>query len=195
MSRITVAWIAISLVAVATGCRMCASPYDYCSPTFTGMGGEDCAPFVRAGSILSMPGGHLPSEGYFDHDLPEAEVEEIARLPVDDQGASPILGSTADQQIEASPHRGPTLAIETEDEPVPAVEAEPTLSIEIEDEASLAVEDDPSVAIEIEDEPSLAVEDGPSLAVEEGPALAIEFEEPPSDGWRAATRRSETTRQ
>jgi hypothetical protein len=191
MSRTTVAWIAISLVAAATGCRMCASPYDYCSPTFTGTGGEDCAPFVRAGSILSMPGGYLPSEGYCDHPVPEAEEEEIARLPVDDQGASPILGSTSDQEIEASPHTGPTLAIETEDEPAPAVEGEPSLAIEIEAEPSLAVEDDPSLAIEIADEPSLAVEDGPSLAVEEGPSLAIELEEPPSDGWRAATQRSD----
>jgi hypothetical protein len=162
---------------------MCASPYDYCSPTFTGMGGEDCAPFVRAGSILSMPGGYPGPEGCCDHDLPEAEEVEIARLPVDDQSASPILGSTADQEIEASPHTGPTLAIETEDEP--------SLAIEIEAEPSLAVEDDPSLAIEIADEPSLAVEDGPSLAVEEGPSLAIELEEPPSDGWRAATQRSD----
>jgi hypothetical protein len=179
---------------------MCASPYDYCSPTFTGMGGEDCAPFVRAGSILSMPGGYPGPEGCCGHDLPEAEEVEIARLPVDDQSASPILASTADQEtadqeIEASPHTGPTLAIETEDEPAPAVEAEPSLAIEIEDEPSLAVEDDPPLSIEIEDASSLPVEDGPSLAVEEGPSLAIEFEEQPSDGWRAATRRSETTRQ
>jgi len=41
------------LVATSTGCRMCASPYDECGPTFTGECGQECCPNVRRGSILS----------------------------------------------------------------------------------------------------------------------------------------------
>ncbi len=48
--------LAISMLTVAaTGCTMCASPYDYCGPTFTGQPGEPCCPDARAGSILSPP--------------------------------------------------------------------------------------------------------------------------------------------
>ena len=149
MSRTTVAWIALGLMATAAGCRMCASPYDYCSPTFTGGCGEDCAPFVRAGSILS---GHvdcapLPTEGYVDQPVPEDQ--EIARIQVDDRSASPIIASVTDKKIEQAPQTGPTLP----------------------------------------------VEQGPALTVEEAPTLAIEFEQPPSDGWRAVNRLSETARQ
>jgi len=34
---------------------MCAHPYDYCGPTYTGECGTQCAPNARAGSILSEP--------------------------------------------------------------------------------------------------------------------------------------------
>ena len=43
----------VGLIALATGCTMCAHPYDYCGPTFMGQCGESCAPDARAGSILS----------------------------------------------------------------------------------------------------------------------------------------------
>lgn len=44
----------VALVAVTCGCRMCADPYDYCGPLFTGdCCGPPCAPYARAGSILS----------------------------------------------------------------------------------------------------------------------------------------------
>ncbi len=157
MSRTTVAWIALGLVALAAGCRMCASPYDYCSPTFTGACGEDCAPFARAGSILSGPvhGPPLPPEGYVGQQVPEQQ--EIARLEVDEETASPIIASVPEKKVEEAPDLRPT----------PAVEEGPTP----------------------------AVEQGPVLAVEEGPTLAIEFDEQPSDGWKAVERRSETVRQ
>ncbi len=43
----------VALIAVTAGCTMCAHPYDYCGPTFTGDCGQPCAPNARAGSILS----------------------------------------------------------------------------------------------------------------------------------------------
>jgi hypothetical protein len=88
MSRGTLAWISLGLVVMAAGCRMCASPYDSCSPTFTGQPGEQCAPTARAGSILS---GYFPpilGEGYGPDEvpnlpeLPEQQVPESeADLP------------------------------------------------------------------------------------------------------------------
>lgn len=51
-------WVLISCM----GCAMCASPYDYCGPTFSaGEGCEACDhcavcdPLARAGSVLSPP--------------------------------------------------------------------------------------------------------------------------------------------
>ncbi|NQU22338.1 MAG: hypothetical protein HQ567_13745 [Candidatus Nealsonbacteria bacterium] len=54
------------LIAASTGCRMCASPYDYCGPVSTDGCGQECdqgcgqgcgqavCPDVRQGSILSQ---------------------------------------------------------------------------------------------------------------------------------------------
>jgi hypothetical protein len=53
MRRTVFALTAIVLVAAATGCRMCAHPFDYCGPTFTGGNCGPCNPDARAGSILS----------------------------------------------------------------------------------------------------------------------------------------------
>ena len=68
MSRTWFAWILVSLVAVTAGCAMCASPYDYCGPTFTGECGEECRPNVRAGSILSGATEMAPYETYEEMD-------------------------------------------------------------------------------------------------------------------------------
>ena len=53
MVRTTFALPVVVLVVAAAGCRMCASPYDYCSPTFTGECAQGCLPNAREGSILS----------------------------------------------------------------------------------------------------------------------------------------------
>ncbi|MBN2582736.1 MAG: hypothetical protein JXL80_06675 [Planctomycetes bacterium] len=53
MFRTTLAWSVVALVAVSAGCRMCASPYDDCRPTYTGDCGHGCLPNAREGSILS----------------------------------------------------------------------------------------------------------------------------------------------
>lgn len=52
--------ILLSLLAclVTAGCCMCAGPYDYCAPTFTGQSdecGDDCRPHARLGSAFSFP--------------------------------------------------------------------------------------------------------------------------------------------
>jgi hypothetical protein len=44
------------LVSLLAGCCMCAAPYDYCAPTFTGQCGEDCRPHARVNSAFSGPG-------------------------------------------------------------------------------------------------------------------------------------------
>ena len=54
MARMILAFSVIALMATTAGCRMCADPYDYCGPLFTGdCCGPPCAPYDRAGSILS----------------------------------------------------------------------------------------------------------------------------------------------
>jgi hypothetical protein len=62
------------LVAGTAGCRMCAHPYDYCRPTFTGECGEPCMPNARDGSILA-PAWQLGAGS----EIPPAEV-----IPVPD---------------------------------------------------------------------------------------------------------------
>ena len=52
--RVFVALTILAAVsACSCGCRMCADPYDYCQPTFTGEGGQQCCPNYRAGSVLT----------------------------------------------------------------------------------------------------------------------------------------------
>jgi len=68
MSRTWFVWILVSLVAVTAGCAMCASPYDYCAPTFTGECGKDCRPNARVGSILTGATEMGPHEMYEEMD-------------------------------------------------------------------------------------------------------------------------------
>lgn len=52
--RFFVALTAVVAVSISCcGCRMCADPYDYCQPTFTGECGQQCCPTYRAGSVLT----------------------------------------------------------------------------------------------------------------------------------------------
>jgi hypothetical protein len=47
------ALLALGLLLPGLGCAMCASPYDYCGPTFTGNDcGDPCFVNQRAGSIF-----------------------------------------------------------------------------------------------------------------------------------------------
>jgi hypothetical protein len=60
MQRALLTWSALGLLALATGCSVCSSPYDYCGPTFAGGDCGACDTRTRSGSILApadMPGG------------------------------------------------------------------------------------------------------------------------------------------
>jgi hypothetical protein len=55
MQRIFYILVFVGL-GMASGCRMCAHPYDYCGPTYVGQCGTVCCdPDARAGSVLSRP--------------------------------------------------------------------------------------------------------------------------------------------
>jgi hypothetical protein len=54
MSRALYGWVLIGLVALSSGCRMCAHPFDYCGPTVTAEEAASCGENApRSGSILS----------------------------------------------------------------------------------------------------------------------------------------------
>lgn len=94
MSRGMLAWTLLSLVVMAAGCRMCASPYDSCSPTFTGLCGEDCAPMARAGSVLS---GYFPP--MYPDPLPADQVPNLPDLPDDQMLPPEVARSATDSQL------------------------------------------------------------------------------------------------
>lgn len=72
MRRLFFSCMLLGLPLSAIGCSICASPYDYCSPVFTGECGEGCHPYVRAGSAFS--GG--PAPVYYDGAVVEGEGSE-----------------------------------------------------------------------------------------------------------------------
>jgi hypothetical protein len=82
MLRTLLACAVVTLVAATAGCRMCAHPYDYCGPTFTGEGCQECTSDARAGSILS-PGPVVTSDGEMGHEMvaptPDAEMVDTGR--------------------------------------------------------------------------------------------------------------------
>ncbi len=57
LSAMRLTWIPVGLLAFATGCAMCANPYDQCGPLADTTCGDACQPGFRAGSILSAPVG------------------------------------------------------------------------------------------------------------------------------------------
>src|SRR5947207_8952264 len=61
------------------GCCMCAAPYDYCAPTFTGQPGEDCRPHARVNSAFSCaPVGYEPAPAVGQMPM---EMEGAGELP------------------------------------------------------------------------------------------------------------------
>jgi hypothetical protein len=68
------------LMFFSTGCCMCAAPYDYCAPTYTGRCGEDCRPHARVNSAFSGygPGGGEPTLAV---DEGQIEMQDGAELP------------------------------------------------------------------------------------------------------------------
>ena len=70
---------------------MCAHPYDYCGPTFTGACDEPCCPNVRAGSILS---GVAPVSEAAVEGIEEIEPGQI--ISVTDRAADEAPQRTVD---------------------------------------------------------------------------------------------------
>jgi hypothetical protein len=86
MHRTLLVVAALGLVALAAGCTMCASPYDYCGPTFTGCGDQPCDPIGRAGSIMAPVAP-----------VSAGEVEAAASSAAEPQpSAEPITESSSD---------------------------------------------------------------------------------------------------
>src|SRR5437016_8029179 len=74
----------------AAGCCMCAAPYDYCAPTFTGQPGEDCRPHARVNSAFSYGPvgdepmgavGQMPTEIEGSGELPTAAAPNPRPMP------------------------------------------------------------------------------------------------------------------
>ena len=99
MVRTILALSMVALLPVMAGCRMCAHPYDYCGPTFTGECGT-CCPDARQGSrFSSLAQTDLPVETVPPVTI-EPEVHETDLLePVPDGVTGPAL--ELEQQADA----------------------------------------------------------------------------------------------
>jgi len=87
MVRTMFAWSVVVLAVAMAGCRMCASPYDDCRPTFTGECGQGCLPNAREGSILSH--GVQPVSGSETMlPVPGEVIYETAEVVVADEAVS-----------------------------------------------------------------------------------------------------------
>jgi len=110
MARAMFAWMILALVATAAGCRICASPYDYSSPTLTGACGDECSPNARSGSILSGYAAPFPDDGYLHGPMLYGQQE----VPHDDEMADGVILSVTDRKVdEASPDEPQLVAQQT----------------------------------------------------------------------------------
>ncbi len=104
MIRAKFALLLLTGVVAATGCRMCANPYDCYGPTWLGQPGEPTWEFERAGSAFSghhgTGYGEFAAEGEYEsvpaENLP-AEMESSPLGPPMPQGYYPE-GMTAAPQ-------------------------------------------------------------------------------------------------
>src|SRR5205823_10563803 len=77
----------------AAGCCMCAAPYDYCAPTFTGEPCEDCRPHARVNSAFSYaPAGYEP-----------APVMQQAPTQIEGSGELPTATAPSQRLMQAPP--------------------------------------------------------------------------------------------
>jgi hypothetical protein len=77
--RRTLAALAVVAVLVSlVGCRICANPYDYCQPVFTGENCQECVADGRAGSVLTscpLPPFAEASDGVAEDETYESTPE------------------------------------------------------------------------------------------------------------------------
>jgi hypothetical protein len=106
MVRSTFALAVLALATLTCGCRMCASPYDYCGPTFTGESCQQCLPNVREGSILSQ--GVPPASGAEmvpGMMLPVPDAEMVGPAPGIQQPNQAAVAVRPQRQTAAAPRR------------------------------------------------------------------------------------------
>ncbi len=110
MTHLRLALTIACLLALSTGCRMCASNFDYCGPTVMGGCGEECglcAP--RSGSILTgasqvayEEGAIVESEPTIPGELSRNAFEApiMPRQMVEGQEIEGIIVSVEDSKLE-----------------------------------------------------------------------------------------------
>ena len=93
MRRALLSVAALALLAPGAGCTTCASPYDYCGPTFSGECGDGCDFHARRGSVfapadIAVTTGEVmvsePAAEMYGEPTPAPAVEPISyqrRLP------------------------------------------------------------------------------------------------------------------
>ncbi len=115
-------------VSAGTGCKTCASPFDYCGPVYAGGDCGDCVTFSRAASVLSDPYAYefgvtspaprsrptpaqAPDEGEsfedmpFDGELPPPDDFEPDEMPDELPGTRPISSGPRPAAYEAQGRR------------------------------------------------------------------------------------------
>jgi hypothetical protein len=74
MTQLRLALILVCLLAATTGCRMCASDFEYCGPTVAGGCGAECGLCTpRAGSVLTGA-----SQAAFDEEVAVGRAPSIS---------------------------------------------------------------------------------------------------------------------
>jgi hypothetical protein len=106
MARSTFALAVLCLAAFSGGCRMCASPYDYCGPTFTADGCQQCMPDFREGSIFSqaVPSA-VGSEMAPGTMMPVPDAEMVGPVPAIEQADQPAVAVRPQRVTVAAPRR------------------------------------------------------------------------------------------
>ena len=128
MTHLRFALTILCLLALSTGCRMCASNLDYCGPTVMGGCAEECGLCTpRAGSVLTGASQVVYEEGTVAEPVPTIPGE-LNRSDFD----APIMPR---QTIEGEAIEGIIISVEdgkmegvTEPQTLSISDAKPTLS-------------------------------------------------------------------
>ncbi len=176
-----------------TGCRMCASPYDYCGPTLSGRPGQadcvSCSPLApRAGSAVAP----APDETLLTY------ANDSSDVPLASDSAAPL--ETPDQRLEDRPRLSGDLPARL---PSPFVRSsEPVIDFGIPPENIISITDR-----KLEDTPEVDAAPSPSAPPTASRSLVaarpdsrdtsrrtIPARSVSDDGWTARGRRPEMLR-
>ncbi len=110
MTHLRLTLMIVCLLVASSGCRMCASQFDYCGPTVMGGCGEECglcAP--RAGSILTGASQAAYDEGHVVESEPTIpgelsrnafEAPIMPRQTIEGQEIEGVIISVEDSKLE-----------------------------------------------------------------------------------------------